>query len=70
MGRRFIAPAVPRFKEQYPLIDLRLLLSDRSVDLTAEGLDVAFLLGTPKDFTFKMKKISDCHGFYALPQAI
>ncbi|MGB1155113.1 MAG: LysR family transcriptional regulator, partial [Paracoccaceae bacterium] len=60
VGRRFIAPAVPDFKEQYPLIDVRLRLSDRSVDLTAEGLDVAFFLGTPKDSTFKMKKIADC----------
>ena len=59
VGRRFIAPAVPDFKEQYPLIDVRLRLSDRSVDLTAEGLDVAFFLGTPKDSTFKMKKIAD-----------
>lgn len=60
IGRRFIAPAVPDFKEQYPLIDVRLRLSDRSVDLTAEGLDVAFFLGTPKDSTFMMRKIADC----------
>ena len=60
VGRRFIAPAVPDFKEQYPLIDVRLRLSDRSVALTAEGLDIAFFLGTPKDSTFKMKKIADC----------
>ncbi len=43
IGRRFVAPAVPRFKEVYPLIDVRLRLSDRKVDLTAEGWILHFL---------------------------
>ena len=34
-----IAPHVPAFKDAHPQIDLRLRLSDRKVDVTAEGLD-------------------------------
>ncbi|MDO6726420.1 MAG: LysR family transcriptional regulator [Cognatishimia sp.] len=60
LGRRFIAPHVPAFKEEFPLIDLRLRLSDRKLDLTAEGLDVAFFLGLPQDSTLKIRKIADC----------
>ena len=60
IGRNFIAPALPKFKEQYPMITVRMRLSDRSVDLFEEGLDMAFFLGNPKDSTLKMKKISDC----------
>lgn len=60
VGRRFIAPAVPEFKEAYPEIDVRLRLSDRTIDLTAEGLDIALFLGMPKDSTLKLKKIADC----------
>ncbi len=60
LGRRLIAPHVPEFKSEYPLIQIRLRLSDRVLDLPAEGLDVAFFLGLPKDSTLKMRKIADC----------
>lgn len=60
VGRRLIAPEVPAFKAQYPLIDLRLRLSDRRLDLTAEGLDLAFFLGVPEDSNLQQRKIADC----------
>lgn len=60
IGRRLIAPLIPKFKDAYPLIDIRLRLSDRDLDVTAEGLDIAFFLGLPKDSTLKIRKIADC----------
>lgn len=60
LGRRLIAPAVPGFKEKYPLIDIRLRLSDRKLDLAAEGLDLAFFLGIPEDSNLRIRKIADC----------
>lgn len=60
VGRRFIAPLLPEFKTKYPLVDVRLRLSDRRIDLTQEGLDVAFFLGTPEDSNLKIRKIADC----------
>jgi DNA-binding transcriptional LysR family regulator len=60
IGRRLVAPAVPTFKEQYPLIDIRLRLSDRRLDMAKEGLDVAFFLGVPEDSTLRIRKIADC----------
>jgi len=60
LGRRLIAPAVPAFKEAYPLIDIRLRLSDRRLDMAREGLDVAFFLGVPEDSTMRIRKIADC----------
>lgn len=60
IGRRFIAPHVPAFKDQYPAIDVRLRLSDRAIDLTAEGLDLAFHLGILEDSTLKVRHIADC----------
>lgn len=60
IGRRFIAPHVPRFKDLYPQIDVRLRLSDRSIDVTAEGLDVAFHLGLLEDSTLKVRLVADC----------
>ncbi len=60
IGRRLVAPAVPGFKAQYPLIDIRLRLSDRRLDMAKEGLDVAFFLGVPEDSTMRIRKIADC----------
>lgn len=59
-GRRLIAPFVPIFKDENPEIELRLRLSDRSIDVTAEGLDLAFHLGTLEDSALKMRVIADC----------
>jgi DNA-binding transcriptional LysR family regulator len=60
IGRRLIAPAIPIFKQQFQLIDIRLRLSDRRVDVLAEGLDLAFFLGNPEDSTLKMRKFATC----------
>ena len=60
MGKRLIAPAIPAFKKAYPLIDIRLRLSDRKLDLAVEGLDAAFFLGNPEDSTLRIRKIADC----------
>ncbi len=59
VGRRLIAPHVPGFLKQYPEVQIRLRLSDRKVDLTTEGLDLAFFLGTPEDSTLRLRKIAD-----------
>jgi LysR family transcriptional activator of dmlA len=58
IGRRLIAPAIPMFKQQFPLIDIRLRLSDRRVDVLAEGLDLVFFLGNPEDSTLKRVRIN------------
>ena len=60
LGQKFIAPAVPKFHKLYPQINIRLRLSDRKLDLAAEGLDAAFFLGVPEDSTLRIRKIADC----------
>ena len=58
-GRRLIAPLVPAFVKEYPEVKIRLRMTDRKVDLTAEGLDLAFFLGRPKDSNLRSRKIAD-----------
>lgn len=60
LGRRLIAPQVPAFKDLYPQIDIRLRLSDRVIDVTAEGLDVAFHLGILEDSALTVRTVADC----------
>lgn len=59
LGRRLVAPLVQGFLAQYPQVSLRLRLSDRKLDLTTEGLDLAFFLGQPEDSTLRIRKIAD-----------
>ena len=60
IGRRIVAPLIPQFTAAYPLVDIRLRLSDRKVDLFEDGLDVAFVLGELKDSNLKLRKIAEC----------
>ena len=60
VGRRLIAPLVPDFGADYPQIDVRLRLSDRKVDVTTEGLDIAFFLGRPEDSALRIRTIAEC----------
>ena len=59
VGRRLIAPQVPAFLAEYPDVSVRLRLTDRKVDLTTEGLDLAYFLGQPEDSNLRIKKIAD-----------
>ena len=59
VGRRLIAPQIADFLTDYPQVQIRLRLTDRKVDLTAEGLDLAFFLGQPEDSTLQLRKIAD-----------
>ncbi len=69
IGKRLIAPLIPAFKDLYPQVDVRLRLSDRRVDVTAEGLDVAFLLGALEDSNLRVRPIADCRRILAASPA-
>ncbi|WP_040305489.1 LysR family transcriptional regulator [Ahrensia sp. R2A130] len=59
LGKKLIAPLVPSFKENYPDVNVRLRLSDRKVDFTAEGLDAAFVLGELKDSEMRVRPVHE-----------
>ncbi|WBU53754.1 LysR family transcriptional regulator [Paracoccus sp. SCSIO 75233] len=60
LGRRIIAPLIPEFSDQYPGIEIRMRLSDRRVDILADGIDLAFFVGSPPDSSLKLRKLADC----------
>ncbi len=59
IGRRLIAPLLPDFKALYPNISIRLRLSDRSIDVLTEGLDLMFHMGDLEDSSMKLRAIAD-----------
>ncbi len=57
-GRRYIAPALPRFMAQYPKLSLDLVMTDNFVDLAADGIDVAIRVGKLEDSALRARKLA------------
>jgi DNA-binding transcriptional LysR family regulator len=60
-GMHQLAPALPRFLDQYPEIELDVTVTDRVIDLVEEGADVAIRNGTLRDSSLVARKICDLH---------
>ena len=59
LGRRLIAPLIPRFCADNPGVDIRLRLSDRGVNIVEDAIDLAFFMGEPADSALKWRRIAD-----------
>jgi DNA-binding transcriptional LysR family regulator len=58
-GRRHVAPLVPSFRQQHPEVSLSLNLSDRVVDIAAEGFDGAVRVGDLPDSSLVSVRLAD-----------
>ncbi len=58
-GRRHVAPLVPHFRELHPDVSIALNLSDRVVDLAAEGFDCAVRVGEMPDSSLVSVRLAD-----------
>ncbi len=58
-GRRHVAPLVPGFRERHPEVTLSLNLSDRVVDLAADGYDCAVRVGDFPDSSLVSLRLAD-----------
>ncbi len=57
-GEKTIAPLVNDFILQYPELDVQLKLSNQTLDLVAEGFDLAVRLGHLKDSSMMARRLS------------
>jgi len=58
-GRRHVAPLVPKFRALHPQLSLSLNLSDRVLDLAAEGYDCAVRVGDLPDSSLVSLRLAD-----------
>lgn len=58
-GRRHVAPLVPHFRERHPEVTISLNLSDRVIDLAAEGYDCAVRVGDLPDSSLISLRLAD-----------
>lgn len=57
-GEQKIAPLLLEFSEQYPSIQLDLILSNRKLDIIEQGIDLAIRLGQLEDNRLVAKKLA------------
>lgn len=48
IGKRYLQPVINDFQKRFPQVEVELRLEDRTVDIVAEGYDLAFRVGDPK----------------------
>jgi DNA-binding transcriptional LysR family regulator len=48
-GAEVLTPALGRYRAQAPHVTLDILLTDKTLDMVEDGIDVAFRIGTPPD---------------------
>lgn len=58
-GMHQLVPALPRFLERYPEIELEVSVTDRRVDIVEENMDVAIRLGELADSSLIARRICD-----------
>lgn len=58
MGRRWLAPLIPEFREGFPEVEIRLQLTDRLADLVEEQVDVAIRRGYLQDSSLIARRVA------------
>lgn len=58
LARHFVLPALPRFLDAYPEIELHMSEGDRLADLIREGIDCVLRAGEPKDTDMIARRIA------------
>src|SRR6202021_2081796 len=59
IGRLLIAPQLPAFLAQHPLVEINLLLIDRAVNLAEEDIAVAVRVGRLPDSSLVARKLAE-----------
>jgi DNA-binding transcriptional LysR family regulator len=57
LGRRLVAPLITEFRQQFPEVQVHLVLSDAGLDVIDDGLDVALRVGLPPDSSVIARKV-------------
>lgn len=59
IGHSLLPKVISAFMKKYPKINLEIILTDKSMDLIAEGIDIAIRAGDLKDSSLIAKKIGN-----------
>ena len=57
-GNKFLGPAIADFLDKYPDVTVKLIINDRTVDIAAEGFDLAIRIGALEDQSMMVRKLA------------
>lgn len=57
ISRQYVAPALARFTQRYPELELRITVGDRMIDMVEEGVDVLVRIGELPDSGLVARKL-------------
>ena len=60
-GQILLTPHLPRFMERWPEVSVNLMLSDATVDLVNDRIDIALRLGRLPDSSYAARKLGPMH---------
>ena len=60
-GRRFIAPAIAKFSDLFPEVEVQLTLNDRPINIVEKGLDVVIRFGELPDVRLTARLLANNH---------
>ena len=60
-GRRYIAPAISKFSDLYPEVEIQLTLNDRPINIVEKGLDVVIRFGELPDVRLTARLLAHNH---------
>lgn len=61
LGATALPPVIAAYKKKYPKVQIEVVLSERKVDLIAEGFDLAVRAGQLKDSSLIAKKLGEVY---------
>ena len=62
IARHYLIHVINDFQKRFPQVEIELQLNDNYIDLIAEGIDLAFRIGEPKDSSLIARKIARNRG--------
>lgn len=63
-GRQFLAPVVADYLQRYPRMQVVVTLTNRPVDLIADGVDVAIQIGRLRDSSYTARRLGDGYLYF------
>jgi DNA-binding transcriptional LysR family regulator len=64
----YLTPILAQFRKQQPLIEIELIVDERSLSLARREADIALRLARPKDSSLVTRRVATLgYGFYATP---
>jgi DNA-binding transcriptional LysR family regulator len=59
LATHLVVPALPKFLARYPEVEVELIVEDRTLDLTQEGIDISVRPGPPADASLVARKLGE-----------